>query len=164
MEEVSEFKYLRTILCKNGSMEGEIRERTVKDRQVTGALKIVMKGRSVSMGVKKGIRNSVILPTLSYASKTWTWNATQQSRIRAVEISYMRGSCGVSRWDRESNEDTYGRFGMSESAVEMDCGVVEWVKRSTLRWYGHVMRMNECDFTKRVYESTIERRGRPPLK
>ncbi len=56
---------------------------------------------------------------------------------------------------------------MSESAVGMNCGVVEWVKRSALRWYGHVMRMNECAFTKRVYESTIEGRGvrgRPPIK
>ncbi len=56
---------------------------------------------------------------------------------------------------------------MSEAAVGMDCGVVEWVKRSTLRWYGHVMRMNECAFTKRVFESTIEGRGvvgRPPVK
>ncbi len=59
------------------------------------------------------------------------------------------------------------RFGMSESAVGMDCGVVEWVKRSTLRWYEHVMRMNECDFTKKVYESIIEGRGvrgRLPVK
>ncbi len=40
-------------------------------------------------------------------------------------------------------------------------------ERSTLRWYGHVMRMSECDFTKRVYESIIEGRevmGRPPVK
>ncbi len=43
-------------------------------------------------------------------------------------MSYMRGACGVSRWDGESNEDMYGRFDMSEAAVEMDCGVVEWVK------------------------------------
>ncbi len=56
---------------------------------------------------------------------------------------------------------------MSETAVGMDCRVVEWVKRNTLRWYGHVMRMNECDFMKKVYESTIEGRGvrgRPPMK
>ncbi len=41
------------------------------------------------------------------------------------------------------------------------------MKQSTLRWYGHVMRVNECDFAKRVYESTIEERrirGRPPVK
>ncbi len=87
--------------------------------------------------------------------------------VEEREMSYLQGACGVSRWDRESNEDTYGRFGMSETAVGMDYGVIEWVKRSTLRWYGHVMRMNECDFTKRVYESTIEGRGvrgRPPVK
>ncbi len=80
---VNEFKYLGTILCKHGSMEGEIRERTVKDRQVMGALERVM----TACVVKKGIRNSVILPTLLYASETWTWNAAQQSRIRAVYIS-----------------------------------------------------------------------------
>ncbi len=128
MEEMNEFKYLGTILCKHESMEGEIRERTVKGRQVIGALERVTKGRNLSMAVKRGIRNSVILPTLSYTSETWTWNAAQQSRIRAVEISYLWGACGVSRWDRESNEDTYGRCGMSETAVGMDCGVVEWVK------------------------------------
>ncbi len=56
---------------------------------------------------------------------------------------------------------------MSETAVGMDCGVVEWVKRNTLRWYGHVMRMNEYAFTKRVYERTIDGRGvrgRPTVK
>ncbi len=37
------------------------------------------------MGVKKGIRNSIILPILSYASDTWTWNVAQQAQIRAVE-------------------------------------------------------------------------------
>ncbi len=54
-------------------------------------------------------------------------------------MSYIWGACGVSRLDRESNEDMYGRFGMSEATVGMDCGVVEWVKQSTLRWYGHVI-------------------------
>ncbi len=55
----------------------------------------------------------------------------------------------------ESNEDTYGRFGVKEPAMGVEYRVVEWVKRSTLRWYGHMMRMYECDFTKRVYEITI---------
>ncbi len=82
-------------------------------------------------------------------------------------MSYLRGASGVSRWDRESNEKTYGRFDMSEAAAGVEYGVVEWVKQSTLRWYGQIMRMNECDFTKRVYESTIEGkgvRGKPPVK
>ncbi len=96
MEEVNEFKYLGTILCKHGSMEGEVRERTVKGRQVMGALERVMQGRNVIIEVNWGIRNSVTLPTLSCASETWTWKAAEQSQIRAVEMSYMRGACGVS--------------------------------------------------------------------
>ncbi len=97
MEEVSEIKYLGTILCKHGRMERVIRGRTVKGRQVMGVLERVMKGRNVIMELKKGIRNSVILPTLSYTSETWTWNDEQQSRIRAVEMRYMQGACRVSR-------------------------------------------------------------------
>ncbi len=42
------------------------------------------------------------------------------------------------------------------------CGGVEWVKMSTLRWFGHIERM-ENDFVKKVYWSSVEgpnRKGR----
>ncbi len=66
MEVVKEFKYLGTVLSKHGEMEGEVRESAVKGRSVTGSLERVMKGRNASMEVKRGIRNSVLLPTLMY--------------------------------------------------------------------------------------------------
>ncbi len=69
MEEVKEFKYLETVLCKHGEMDGEIRERAVKDRSViVGSLARVMKRRDVSMEIKRGLRNSILLPTLMYGS------------------------------------------------------------------------------------------------
>ncbi len=43
------------------------------------------------------------------------------------------------------------------------CGVVEWVKRSTLKWFGHIERMENEEFVK-VYLNSVEgpnRRGRP---
>ncbi len=81
MEEVSELKYLGTVLCKHGGMEGEIRERVMKGMSVVGSLAGVMKRRNVSMDVKRGLRNSILLPTLTYGSKNWTWNGAQQSRV-----------------------------------------------------------------------------------
>ncbi len=45
------------------------------------------------------------------------------------------------------------------------CGVVEWVKRSTLRWSGHIERTEIEEFVKKVYLSGADgpnRRGRPP--
>ena len=67
----------------------------------------IIKGRNVPMEVKRGLRNSVILLTLTCGSETWAWNRAQQSRVRAVEMRYLRGACGVTRWDGESNESVY---------------------------------------------------------
>ncbi len=75
----------------------------MKGRNVVGSLTGVMKGRNVSMDVKKGLRNSILLPTLTYGSENWTWNGAQQSRVCTVEMSYLRGACGM-RWDELNNE------------------------------------------------------------
>ncbi len=76
-----------------------------------------MNGRSVSMEVKRDLRNTVIVPTLTYASKTWAWNESQRFRVQAVEMSYLRSACGVSRMDRMSNE------------------CVMWVKGRSVEWW-----------------------------
>ena len=90
----------------------------------------------------------------------------EQSKIRAVEMTYLRAAAGVTRLDRVRNEEVYERFGMEEGALGVRCGVVEWVKRNSLRWYGHVRRMTEERLTKRVYQSSVSGvagRGRPPV-
>ncbi len=106
-------------------MEGEVRKRAVKGRSVIGSLGRVMKGRNVSMEVKRGLRNSVLLPTLTCGSETWTWNRAHQSRVRAVEISYLRGVCRMTRWDGKSNETVCERCGMGSQVNGVNCGVVE---------------------------------------
>ncbi len=110
------------------------------------------------MEVKSGLRNSILLPTLTYGSKNWTWNGSQQSRVCAVEMSYLRGACGVSRWDGLSNESVYERCGMRGGEIGVGYGVVEWVKRSTLRWSGNIERMGNEEFVKKVYLSSVEGR------
>ncbi len=70
-----------------------------------------------------------LLPTLTYGSKTWMWNSSQQSRVCAVEMSYLRGACGVTRWDGQSNESVYEKCGMASQVIGVNCGVVEWVKK-----------------------------------
>ncbi len=69
----------------------------------------------------------------------------------------------MSRWDGVSNESMYERCGMRGCESGVGCGAVEWVKRSTLRWFGHVERMENEEYVK-AYLSSVEgrnRRGRP---
>ncbi len=129
----------------------EVRERAVKGRSVIESLARVMKRRSVSMELKRGLRNGILLPTLICGSEMWMWNTAQQSRVNAVEMSYMRGACGVTRCDGESNESVYERCSMESRANAMNCGVVEWVKRNMLRWFGHKERMGSEEFVKKVH-------------
>ena len=89
------------------------------------------------------------------------------SRIQAVEMSFLRGACGVNRMDGESNDEIYERFDVSLKGEGAKCGVVKGVKRNILRWFGHMERIDEGAMTRRVYKSSVDfvgRRGRPQIK
>ncbi len=124
-------------MCKHGGVKGEIKERALQGRRVTGSLGGIMNDRSVSMEVKRDLRNTIIVPSLTYASETWAWNESQRSRVQAVEMSFLRSACGVSRMDGMSNESVYERFGMCHVGEGKKCGVVEEVKRQTLMVWPH---------------------------
>ena len=40
------------------------------------------------------------------------WNRAQQSEVHAVESSYLRGACGMRRWESESYEILYEQYGV----------------------------------------------------
>ena len=70
------------------------------------------------------------MPTLTYGSDTWIWDREHQSRVRVVETSYLKGACGVTRWEGESNDNVHERCGMGPCANEVKHGRG---KRNTLR-------------------------------
>ncbi len=80
------------------------------------------------MEIKKALHDSIIVPTLMY----------QVRHGLKVEMSYLRDACGLNRMDSESSESEYGKFGVFVKSEGMNCGVVEVVKHSTLRWLGHL--------------------------
>ena len=85
-----------------------------------------------------------------FGSETWTWNRAQQSIVHAVEMSYLKRVCGLTRWEGESNETVYEGCSMGPYVNGVKCSVVEWVKRNTLRWFGHMERKKSEEFVKKV--------------
>ncbi len=59
----------------------------------------------------------------------------------------------MTRWDGESKESVYERCGMGSQANGVNCGVVEWVKRNTLRWFGYIERRWNAEFVRKVHVS-----------
>ncbi|MCP3679428.1 MAG: hypothetical protein GY782_03855 [Gammaproteobacteria bacterium] len=120
----------------------------------------MLRNREGSREFKRLLHDSVVGPVLTYGSEAWSMQEENKSRIRAVEMSYLRGACGVTLWNRLTNEEVKQRCG-----VETD--VIEKMRRNTLRWFGHVERMESERLTKRVYASEVEGtrgRGRPRFR
>ncbi len=69
-----------------------------------------------------------------------------------------------SRWDGVSTKCVYEKCGVRGRGSGVGCSVVEWVTRSTCRWFGHIERMDNEEFFMKVYLSSVEgtnRKGRP---
>ncbi len=60
-----------------------------------GSLAVVMRGRKVSLDVKRGLKNSILLRTLTYGSENRTWTGAHPLGVRALDMSYPRGACGI---------------------------------------------------------------------
>ncbi len=154
--------YLGSVTGKH-SGTGERKERALQDRTAIGSLEHIMNGRSVNMEARRDLRNSVIVPMLTYAGKTWAWNKNQISRVQAVEMSYLRSACGASRMDGLSNERVHECFGVCYVGDGKKCGVVEEMNRHTSKRFG----MGESNMTKMVYVSEKEGgngSGQPSVK
>jgi hypothetical protein len=82
---------------------------------------------------------------------------TQIYILLATEMDYLRRSARISRMDRVRNETIGTKRGMKKD-------ILQEIEEQQLRWYGHVMRMEDCRIAKQVAEWNPQgkrRRGRP---
>jgi hypothetical protein len=153
LEVVNEFKYLGSVLEKKGGCDRDVNNRVVHGRRVAGIMSKIVNKHGLSVDCSRGLYESMLVPTLLYGSETIFVNERDESRIRAVEMDFLRRSIDVRRLDRVRNVDV-------REACGVNVGVEKMRERSLLRWFGHVRRMDERRVVKRIYESECEGRGR----
>lgn len=94
---------------------------------------------------------------LSYRNEVWTLNATIQNRINTIKIYYLRRRAGISELQRITTEKVKRRMETKET-------IVTRVEARGLRWFEHVMRMDDEWGSKQIFnwQSPEKRkRGRP---
>lgn len=74
------------------------------------------------------------------------------SKIRSVETSYLRGVGRITQKDGLRNVDLGDQCGVEGH-------VLRSIRRNTLRWFGHIEKMDDERLTKKVYESEGEVQG-----
>ena len=94
-----------------------------------------------------------------YGAETWATTKRQESRIEVNEMRMLRWMCGVTRKDKIRNEHIRGTTKVVQASRK--------ITERRLKWYGHVMRMEEDHVVRRVMTKTIpgkRKRGRPKTR
>ena len=114
---------------------------------------LLIKDRNISLKVKTIICLSMLRPILTYGHELWTLTSKTRSQIQAVEMKVLRLIKGITRLDKHRNEDIRRELGVES--------ILDFVERGQLRWFGHVKRMGDERYPKRMLEWTPQ--GRRPV-
>jgi hypothetical protein len=146
LEQVSEFKYLGYMLDEKGLDDVECGRKVSNGRKVSGAIKLMVNVKGLSLKCAKVLHESMLVPVLMYGSETMVWNPKYRSKMQAVQMDNLRGVLGIRRTDKVRNEYIRELCGV-------DKGINERINESMLRWFGHVERMDGDRLVKRIYSS-----------
>ncbi|KAE9418226.1 hypothetical protein Angca_003482, partial [Angiostrongylus cantonensis] len=115
-------------------------------RAAWGALKSIenIVKRTKNTRLRAHLFDSTVLPALTYASETWTLRKQDERSLSVIERSVERTMLGVSRFAQ-------ARDGIRSSDLRQRSKIkdaVLYAKQSKIRWAGHVMRMNDNQWTR----------------
>ena len=83
-----------------------------------GALKSVMRCRTLGMEAKSELYKGVVLPTVLYGAETWGVRAEERRRLNVFEMKCLRSMAGVTLRDRINNDVVRFRTGMVKRLEE----------------------------------------------
>lgn len=103
------------------------------------------------------IYKSIVESIVTYGAEVWATTEQLKKKLRATEMGYWRRCCQLTIQDKIRNEDVLARLNIGTT-------ILDTVEAKCLRWYGHVRRMDEGRWPKKIIEWTPaerRRRGRP---
>ena len=112
------------------------------------------------MKMKGKVYRSCVRAAMVYGSETWVMKKEEEGVLLRAERAMVRMMCGAKLRDRKSSKVLMAMVSLNEDIVTL-------VRRSRLRWYGHVMRRDEWIGIKKVLEFEAEGvrgRGRPRVE
>ena len=146
-EQVNSFKYLGTMVNTDNSIEEEIKERIAAGTGHSMFTKKLFTSKLISQNVTLQLYNTLISPTVTYASKTWVLNKNIINKLMIFKRKVMRKIYGSTRSD-----DGYWRIKTNQEINDILKGqnIIGFIKKQRLNWLGHVERMAEDNNVQKI--------------
>ena len=91
-------------------------------------------GKKWSVRLKGKLYKACVRTVMIYGAETWVMRKEEEGVLRRAERAMVRMMCGVNLRHRKNTK---------ESMLGLDEDIVTLMRRSRLRWYGHVLRRDE---------------------
>ena len=138
-EEVNSFVYLGSLVNSENNIGEEIRRRVTLGNRSFYSLQKLFRSKTLHRNLKCQLYRSLVRPILAYGSEAWCMTQTDEQTLLVFERRILRTIFGgiqiENNWRRRFNHELY------ELYAEPD--IVKYIKINRLRWFGHVLRMDE---------------------
>ena len=137
------FIYLGSTLSRSVRIDEEVSYRIARACSAFSRLrKRVWERRGISLPTKLKVYRAVILPSLLYASETWTVYSRHARQLNSFHMRCLRNLLHIKWQDKVPDTEVLQRARMESIHATL--------KRSQLRWTGHVHRMPDERLPKRL--------------
>ena len=132
------FCYLGDQIGAGGGAEEACRNRVKNAWMSFSKLRPILTTRGVSLRLRGKFYRMCVQRVMVYGSETWPMRVEELRRLERAEKMMKRWMCGVTLKDRCKSEELRKRLDIEE--------VADVVRKSRLRWFGHLERKEEGDW------------------
>ncbi|XP_076067758.1 uncharacterized protein LOC143040564 [Oratosquilla oratoria] len=153
LENVDHFPYLGSHLSSNLDLSDEIQHRLKCAGTAFGRLRNrIFQDHDIRTDTKMAVYNPVVIPTLLYASETWTTYRRHLDTSEKFHQRCLRSILNISWEDRRTNVSVL----KAAKATSIEAHII----KSQLRWSGHVVRMSDDRLPKQIFYSLLKEGNR----
>lgn len=144
IEYVKDFVYLGQLVSFENPTEKDIQRRIALAWKKYWGLKEIMKNKEIKIDIKKKIFDIAILPSLTYGCQTWALRKEDEEKLAVCQRKIERSMLGLKLSDQIRNK-----------TIRKKTKVIDLKKRIRQlkwNWAGHICRLENSKWTKRVTE------------
>lgn len=132
VEYVDEYIYLGQIISHTDTTTKESKRRIANGWKRYWSLKEIMKSTDLSIGIKRRVFNTCVLPCITYGSETWALTKHHRNMLEHCQRAMERNMIGIKKQDKIRNTVIRSKTKVTDILSRIDS--LKW------RWTGHMLR------------------------